>query len=332
MIEQNTVFILGAGSSVPYGYPTGKRLRHNIIFSSKGMLDNLINGNPKVPMDTLSLYKSQIDEFLTDFKRSATPSIDLFLSRNKKYSEIGKLSIAISILHAETKSKFVEDIDTKYQDWYSFLLHRMTEKLPKPDGYKKFAQNQVSFITFNYDRSFDYFIHDSIIHSFTEIDKGNANFKEIIPFPIIHVYGSLSKLPWQKHHSYYYRSGQYDESIRDFEMINAMSKNIGIIQDRTNDHDIAKAKKLISEAERVIFLGFGYADENLDILGIPDIFQPHHSVYGTVFGYKHQEIMRTFDKLSLQKAKKYSINKPVYVCGKFMLADYDCLDLLREYL
>jgi len=45
MIEHNTVFILGAGASVPYGYPTGNKLRHDIIFSAKGMLENLVNSN-----------------------------------------------------------------------------------------------------------------------------------------------------------------------------------------------------------------------------------------------------------------------------------------------
>ncbi len=31
MIEQETVFILGAGASFPYGYPNGDELRKSII-------------------------------------------------------------------------------------------------------------------------------------------------------------------------------------------------------------------------------------------------------------------------------------------------------------
>ena len=43
MIDKQTVFILGAGASAPYGYPTGKQLRQQII-------DNLDINRKKVDM------------------------------------------------------------------------------------------------------------------------------------------------------------------------------------------------------------------------------------------------------------------------------------------
>jgi hypothetical protein len=332
MIEHDTVFIMGAGASVPYGYPTGKKLRHNIIYSSKGMLDNLIHKNSLVPNDLLSVYDSQINEFIDDFKRSATPSIDLFLSRNRKYEVIGKLAIAITILYAETKSKFVEDIDEKFQDWYSFLLDRMTNKLPKAEDYKRFSKNKVSFITFNYDRSFDYFLHDSLIHSFTEIDRDNSNFSEIIPFPIIHIYGSLSNLPWQEKNAYYYRKGKLDESIRDFEMIYSMSKNIRIIQDRIRSQEIENAKDLISKAQKVFFLGFGFADENLKVLGIPQLITSEHTVFATVLGFSEKRINDLRHHFRLNCGIESNQEKQAFIDASLHLEPIDCKDLLDKHL
>jgi hypothetical protein len=40
---QNTVFILGAGASTPYGYPTGQELRDYICKEFQINLQNLIN-------------------------------------------------------------------------------------------------------------------------------------------------------------------------------------------------------------------------------------------------------------------------------------------------
>lgn len=38
MITKNTLFILGAGASVPYGYPTGRELRKLLISNSSDRL------------------------------------------------------------------------------------------------------------------------------------------------------------------------------------------------------------------------------------------------------------------------------------------------------
>jgi hypothetical protein len=51
-----------------------------------------------------------------------------------------------------------------------------------------------------------------------------------------------------------------------------------------------KAKRLINEAERVFFLGFGYAKDNLDVLGIPDVFGEKQQIYGTALGLTDREI------------------------------------------
>jgi len=129
MIDTDTVFILGAGASVPYGYQTGAELRAEICSEFQGKYDQIspkgISGHINFALSSEGAIK-----FAQAFKKSSTPSIDLFLARNPEYSEIGKIAIVLSILDAERKSEFREDIDIKFQkqDWYSYLYRRMTKK------------------------------------------------------------------------------------------------------------------------------------------------------------------------------------------------------------
>jgi len=34
MISRATVFVLGAGASMPYGFPSGKELRDNVLYAT----------------------------------------------------------------------------------------------------------------------------------------------------------------------------------------------------------------------------------------------------------------------------------------------------------
>jgi hypothetical protein len=130
MINEDTVFILGAGASVPYGYPTGKGLRYYICeeFSRK------------LKEGSLKTLVSKAEELSNAFKKSSTPSIDLFLNRRKNFLAIGKLSIILSILDFETKSKFREDTNKESnapdQDWYSYIYQsdQRQIKLPVDDN------------------------------------------------------------------------------------------------------------------------------------------------------------------------------------------------------
>jgi hypothetical protein len=56
------------------------------------------------------------------------------------------------------------------RDWYKELFNLMDEKLRGPDAYLDFKENKVDFITFNYDRSLEYFL----CHSITETVDAQA--------------------------------------------------------------------------------------------------------------------------------------------------------------
>lgn len=329
MITVPTVIILGAGASKPYGYPTGKDLRLQICKESVGTksFHEKINDGSIPPSEGIKFTKV--------FFKSDTRSIDLFLSRNRIFSDIGKIAIVHRILEAEKQSKFHEDIGKIYQEqnWYSYLFHRMTNELIMPDDYKKFGDNKISFITFNYDRSLEQFLYESIQNSFYESTQEKSGYdiliKQLKRIPIFHVYRCIGRLPWQ--------GGNYEYGFEYiFQNILEMKESIGVIHEETTS-EIKKMKEIIGNAKRIFFLGFGYAKENMEVLNIPRILRGQ-TIYGTALDLTSREIDNIYE--SFHKNPIYPVSTHFHeydrVVGrwgpKINIKDMDCVSLLKKYL
>ena len=197
----------------------------------------------------------------------------------------------------------------------------MTKTLIEPDSWKRFGENKVSFITFNYDRSLEHFLYDSLINSF-QIPHSSVKVDDYFPFKFLHVYGKIADLPWQGNNGIPYR---HQTDI--YKYINRMMDNIRIIYDiDTDDNHIKELRETIRKAKRIFFLGFGFAKENMDILGIPSILHHQPKTYATVRGWTENEILGIRHRLlSGFKNSDPGKNNP-YV------KSFDCHKLLREYL
>ncbi len=324
MITQDTLFILGAGASFPYGYPTGKELRRILCKEFpqdySWLLSLRTSLGPNYPFDEDADELEVAQHFADTFCKSSTPSIDLFLARNHIFSEIGRKAIALTIWKAEINSKFREDVD-QGQDWYTYLYQRMTGKILNPEDYNLIKQNEISFVTFNYDRSLEFFLFESIKNSFTSIPSTLPPRDALFPFSIQHVYGQLAYLPWQGqgHNTLKYAA---ELNNRDF---NNIYNNVRVIYDRT-DGDLTRIKEQISKAKRIFFLGFGFAKENLEVLGIPELLTSAQEIYGTAFGLTEKEIASVRMTLSQNfKTKSSQLKNP-------RIKNMNCYELLREYL
>ena len=84
---------------------------------------------------------------------------------------------------------------------------------------------------------------------------------------------------------------------------------------RTPTPKLEKAIELIETAQRIFFLGFGYAKENLEILQLPDILE-NQRIYGTALGLPKREIATISSRF-----KKRSYKPDIH--------SLDCLQLLR---
>ena len=132
------------------------------------------------------------------------------------------------------------------------------------------------------------------------------------------MFGQLGPLEWQtKDGQVKYRVGVNSINIDD------LCNNIKIVYDKGENPKLKEAQELISKADRVFFLGFGYAEENLDALGFPDTFVSSQHVFGTALGFTEREITG-ITSLFLGKANKSS--------AKVIIDDLDCLAFLRTYL
>lgn len=330
MIDTKTLFILGAGASVHHGYPTGLGLRDYIRHELQSSiakyvfnrLDNPLNVNQK------QRYKEDAKELSDQFDESNTASIDLFLSRRPLLEHIGKVAIIVSILEAERKTATNEVQRLSGDDWYFYFFNRLTESLRKSEDFEKYKDNRISIITFNYDRSLENFLYLGITRSFKEYQGGRPlSETEILPFPILHVYGQVAPLQWQGDRGgLEYAPDSHPNAVD-------LAENIRVIYERT-DESIDQARKIIKGAKRIFFLGFGYAEENMEALGLPGILNNEQEIYGTAFGMTDKEIREIKNSIyggMKGNEKKHWAHKDIAE-ALIKIKGVDCLSLLREHL
>jgi hypothetical protein len=87
MMKYKLALVLGAGSSLSMGYPTGTELRRLIL--------------EELPTELLcesgEYTEYDIGQFVKQFRASQMFSIDAFLARRNDFSDIGKKSNSIHI-------------------------------------------------------------------------------------------------------------------------------------------------------------------------------------------------------------------------------------------
>ncbi|MCP4653492.1 MAG: hypothetical protein GY858_08970, partial [Candidatus Omnitrophica bacterium] len=109
MNSKDVVFILGAGASVPAGYPTGKKLREhiaellqnrkaiNMIAKAFGLM---IDGGRE---EYLPVYIESVEKFIITFRDAIEPSIDKFLRKSPRLIDQGKMIISYIISKLESE-------------------------------------------------------------------------------------------------------------------------------------------------------------------------------------------------------------------------------------
>jgi len=131
-------------------------------------------------------------------------------------------------------------------------------------SFEKFNQNNIAFITFNYDRSLEQFLFGAIKSQFGKHSYECSNMLKRIS--IVHLYGQLDPLPWQSVQGVSYSSVD-GISIR----IKNARKNIKLISDErdiNNSEEFKQAYELIKWSEKIYFLGFGFDEINIERLNI----------------------------------------------------------------
>ena len=92
MITTPTVLVLGAGASVPYGFPSGLELLEQI----NGNLEYLNHSWWNI-IERLEVTREEVSYFLQELLFSGQPSVDAFLEHRSEFLKVGKLVIALAI-------------------------------------------------------------------------------------------------------------------------------------------------------------------------------------------------------------------------------------------
>jgi hypothetical protein len=243
MISTPTVLVLGAGASYPYGFPTAAELKVAICsaFSNPDTAaSRLIAG------DHSKHTRSEIFAFREAFLRSGQPSIDAFLERRSEFLELGKLAIAYCLMPFEDESMLYRDF--RGGNWYEHLAVKLNS------SFTEFAQNKLSIITFNYDRSLEHYLFNALQHFHGKSPEECA--KRLRKIPIIHVYGQLGRTAYPDAESL-----PYEPHRNNVARIERAAAGITLLHE--SKPDLKEAHRLLAAAHRICILGFGYHELNL---------------------------------------------------------------------
>lgn len=245
---------------MPYGLPSGAQLRVDICRAEGSDTHrDLVEQAFRIPANEVSAMASA-------FRRSSVNSIDSFLARRPEYTKIGKALIAA---HLCAREKFAELFYTQGTDdhWYQYLWNSLIENAANAE---EFAQNQVRFISFNYDRSLEAFLHDSFKNTYGIFDDATAEkgWRHLL---ISHVYGQLGAFGISNDEEKGIRAYSVDTTAGS---LRTAAKGIRVIpEDRHDSEEFLRARDWFGWARYVYILGFGFDGLNCTRLAFPEVLK-----------------------------------------------------------
>ncbi len=290
--ESRTVLVLGAGASAHLGFPLGPKLCSEIIQNTsdpnlKSFTDLLAMGFPR---QIILSFHDQLD-------KSFPRSIDEFLSDRAEYIDVGRAVIA-QVLTRHEDEKVLRSRDN---NWYGLLRNLIRQDLDR----NKFSP---LIVTFNYDLSLYKFLYDFLSSTFQRFATMNTLDEGV---RILHVHGRLGYLDFEKRtpSRTYARRGSPTDILE-------ASRGIRVPSQLENDYgrDMLIAQEAIKQAKRVIFLGFGYDETNINRIRI-DTWEP-----GKYFGTGYRLENKRIQELSTLSGKKLSLGDPVLGIYEYLIS------------
>jgi len=291
------VLVLGAGASRPYGLPTSGELRAILLGTDAG--DRALNSlginfdrivsfldsrgmrdQPKyaelfaratqreIPKD-LNVARLFVDAALDGYSgsqrrtyknfrdrlfNSQRVSIDAFITKNPDLELIAKHAVAAVLLLCEREERLEAD-------WYQQFLERIMRDA--------FHDGEFGIITFNYDRSFEHYLKRAFTHNYL-LNESFA-LKLYQQLKIVHAYGCLGTL-----------EGNIMPPLVKYGDVNTFGNAVDQMELATPAHDPNdKIKSLLDGVDRVVFIGFGFWKENMDLIKLDEKNPP--TVYASAF-------------------------------------------------
>ena len=317
-----TIFILGAGASKPYGLPDGKELKNEII----NILSDPTNSEiGRFVMERTGKSENNLKQVADNIRFIGSESIDAFLStQEEELRKIGKCIIAALIGSLEDTGNITQGEGC----WVRWLINNIYDG----KSYFDYPLRNTSFWTFNYDRSLEYIIYNTLILKFQSLNrKGEISNSAIVR----HLHGYIAEFkPLEKGTA----SNDYGSFKGSLGNIPDPERHLTMMYEFTNPEEAKNyynsINHMLKESTRSVwFLGFGYHFEILKWLkpglaGVPKI-------YGTAMGIPDRSRNDIISNLSsgIGSMIKGQTLQPKEPTGKVILGlkDQDCLSFLQEH-
>jgi hypothetical protein len=336
MFRAKTVLVVGAGASVEVGLPMGSELLKDIVKLTdiRFHFHQQISGDVQI-YNALKLLLNEgtavdkLNEHLRvgwQLGKSARQalSIDNVIDalEDSKVELISKLGIIRAILKAEAGSDFFKSVDnvpetlnlSSFDDtWYSSLTKLLTENVRKSEVNKIF--NNLEIINFNYDRCLEYYLPISLASYY---GMSPDAIREIMQELTIHrPYGAAGRLPWQKDNRPSVGFGQSSPQ----NLANVVQQIRTFTERVEEGEELAAMRGAIGKADRVLFLGFAFHRQNVELLS--QKIQTHAEIVATA--YKISSSDKSVIISEIESA--FTNAKP----SRIELADMACAQFFTEY-
>lgn len=311
MITEPTVFVTGAGASAPYGFPLGGQLVDLILqeMAEPGALMTVFGA--------LGFRTDDLQAFRDDLKYSGLRSIDAFLEgSDDTYVSIGKIAIAHAILWRESREALFQG-GLQKSHWYEYLWNLIRPGLTVDNV----SENRLAVITFNYERSFEYYFTTALKHTLQMSHWRDAVTASEQAIPVVHLHGVVGDTE---------NFGAHVKPLNQ-QLVKRSAASIRVVHDKMTEDDpeFEHARRLIGMAKRIAFLGFGFHPANIrrlrlkdtvskDEIGTESPYYIHSNPYihATAYDMREGEIQRA----------RHALNIPI----TFMSPDVDAVELLRK--
>jgi len=248
-----------------------------------------------------------VREFREHLKYSGAGSVDRFLESRPEFLEVGKAAIACAMIPLENPIRiFGEHSDARPQPWMEYLWRHLYAR------WEAFPENRLSVVTFNYDRSLEFYLSTCIQH--THKLSPEEAVKAVRDLGVVHVYGDLGSLERGDPGFRAYDTGLIAATL------DKARKRLKVIPEEraADDLEFSRAKAMLKQAQRIYFLGFGFDRENL--LRIKPSERVSAELAGSAFGLSEKERIAAEELLGDWEGTHQ----------KRRLVEADCLGFLRE--
>jgi hypothetical protein len=336
MLSKSTTFVIGSGASCEFNLPDGPKLIGEIAKALDIRWDDMkggyVSGDSQIAETFRRLNEKghawqQACWRIRDGLPGLADSIDSYLDNHRADTDmqrVGRAAIVKCILAAEEASKLKLDAKDRMPrldcarldvaDTWIGALFRTLQRRCDIDGVRHFFTN-CNMIVFNYDRCIEHYLEHALSQAY-HIPLDEAR-KIVCEASIIHVYGSVGLLP-----GYTEKRDQCVEFGSTAVNLIEVSQRIRTYTDQMSDDRISRSiSNFMDAAEVLVFLGFAFHPQNLDLLHIRE--RRHNPL---IIGTAYQVSQYNRDRYVENLKRRYSPGG-----AEPQLADMKCAQLMRDF-